>query len=101
MLNDLGVGTNNDVELQIFSDSSAARGISSRQGLGAVRHIDVRFLWLQERVQNKKLLLKTVEGYWNPADLFTKALDQETMERLMKVISFTMKAGGNVKHRGL
>ncbi|CAK0812745.1 unnamed protein product, partial [Prorocentrum cordatum] len=96
MLRDLGAGASDDAELQIFSDSSAARGILSRRGLGADRRIDVRFLWLQERVQNEKMLLKTIEGYWIPADLSTKTLDQETTGRLLRLISFTMKADGNV-----
>eukprot|EP00959_Pyramimonas_sp_CCMP1952_P297291 6219670-Pyramimonas_sp.AAC.1 len=68
------------MEPYIFSDSSAANGISSRQGLGAVRHLDVRFLRLQERIQSERLLLKTVDGHWGPADLFTKALGQDAMQ---------------------
>ncbi|CAK0859186.1 unnamed protein product [Prorocentrum cordatum] len=100
-LADLGVEVDYEMELYIFSDSSAARGSAIRQGLGAARHLDVRFLWLQERIQRKRLLLKTVEGHWNPADLFTKALDQDTMERLMKLICFTMKFDGSARHRVL
>ncbi|CAK0843171.1 unnamed protein product [Prorocentrum cordatum] len=100
-LADLGVEVDYEMELYIFSDSSAARGIASRQGLGAVRHLDVRFLWLQERIQSKRPWLKTADGHWNPADLFTKALDQDTMERLMKLICFTMKFDGSVRHRAL
>ncbi|CAK0861016.1 unnamed protein product, partial [Prorocentrum cordatum] len=98
---DLGVEVDYEMELYIFSDRSAARGLARRQGLGAVRHLDVQFLWLQERIQNTRLLLKTVDGHWNPADLFTKALDQDTMERLVKLICFAMKFDGNVRHRVL
>ncbi|CAK0852608.1 unnamed protein product [Prorocentrum cordatum] len=54
-----------------------------------------------ERIQSKRLVLKTVDGHWKRADLFTKALDQDTMKRLMKLICFTMKFNGSVRHRVL
>ena len=34
------------VKLRLLSDSSAARGIASRRGLGKTRHIQTRFLWI-------------------------------------------------------
>jgi hypothetical protein len=46
MCTDLGV----EVEVQLNTDSSSARGISSRRGAGTVRHVEVRELWVQERV---------------------------------------------------
>ena len=40
------------LEIRLFTDSSAAKGICRRRGHGKVRHIDVQYLWLQERVQS-------------------------------------------------
>ena len=37
------------VSITALSDSSAARGTASRSGLGKLRHVQTRFLWLQER----------------------------------------------------
>ena len=56
--------------LEILSDSSAARAFASRRGLGRQRHVQIRYLWLQERVglrhvdahsSQKELRLESVE----------------------------------------
>ena len=44
-----------DVELDILTDSSAARGILARQGVGKVRHLEVKTLWVQDLVKKKRL----------------------------------------------
>jgi hypothetical protein len=65
---------NIDVALQVYSDSSSARSLSKRQGLGNVKHVMTRFLWLQERVRLAHLEAICIKGEENPADLFTKNL---------------------------
>ena len=41
-----------DVPIQIYSDSSAARSVARRRGIGGrLRHLQTRHLWLQSRVQ--------------------------------------------------
>ena len=49
MLSDFGITI--DRRLFLSTDSSAAKGICDRRGLGKVRHIDVNMLWIQDRVQ--------------------------------------------------
>ncbi len=46
LFNDLGF----EVGLQVNTDSSADRSISSRKGAGPVRHVEVRELWRKESV---------------------------------------------------
>jgi hypothetical protein len=36
------------IGLTIYSDASAERSIASRKGLGKVRHIETKYLWIQE-----------------------------------------------------
>ena len=67
--------------LQIFSDSSSARAFSARRGLGKVRHIQTRYLWLQERVALGHLIVKKVRGDDNVADVLTKAMAAVLRER--------------------
>ena len=67
---------------RIHIDSSAAKGIASRTGLGKVRHIAVHLLWVQERLRNKDFELLKCKGTDNPADLLTKYLTREDNERL-------------------
>ena len=46
LLADLGISA----VIHMYTDSSAAKGIASRKGLGKVRHIEVNQLWLQDKV---------------------------------------------------
>jgi hypothetical protein len=72
MLEEVGIGLSGAVEL--WSDSSAARGFASRKGVGKMRHLEVRHLWLQAEVSGQRVLLRRVAGEANPADLMTKYL---------------------------
>ena len=64
-----------DVPIQIYSDSSAARSVARRRGLGGrLRHLQTRHLWLQSRVALGHLKLDVVAGERNPADTLTKPL---------------------------
>ena len=76
-LRDLGVGGC----LTVWSDSSAARSVASRRGIGKVRHLQVRYLWVQEAVSSKRLMLRCVKGSDNPADAMTKPLTERELEK--------------------
>lgn len=67
---DLGV----EYGLNCHSDSSAARAMASRKGLGRIRHLHTRYLWLQNQVAGGNLRLASVKGTENPADILTKAV---------------------------
>ncbi len=70
LLEDLGVR----LPIRVWTDSSATMGICGRQGLGKLRHVDTRALWIQQRVRDHSIELRKVKGEVNPADLFTKHL---------------------------
>ena len=55
-------------------DSAAARGICRREGVGKVKSLEVRTLWLQQVVKAKTLTLKTVKSQDNRADLGTETV---------------------------
>ena len=78
-LADLGISVN----LLVWSDASAARAVASRRGLGKVRHLHTRFLWLQDIIAQKAAGLRTIPGKSNPADAFTKALTQQELDAHM------------------
>ena len=77
----------------VHCDASAALGIVNRQGLGKLRHINVRYLWLQEKVRMKELDVLKVAGTSNPADLMTKNLDAATMWKHLKTLGFYSASG--------
>ena len=67
------------MELQV--DANAAIGIIGRQGLGKIRHLDLSYLWLQAAVRGKQVVLRKVQSGDNMADIGTKVLDRDTIQR--------------------
>ncbi len=67
------------VRVEVLSDSSAARGHVQRRGLGKMRHIQTRFLWVQERVAEGHIKITCVPGSRNVADVLTKAVSGALM----------------------
>ncbi len=53
LMEDLGV----EMEVQVNTDVSAAKSIVSRRGAGLVRHMEVRELWIQDRVAKSELTI--------------------------------------------
>ena len=77
VLRDLGSG----VRVCVMTDSSAAKGMASRRGLGRVRHVEVKQLWVQQKVGSGEIELKKVEGTNNLADALTKHVEQEIIRK--------------------
>ena len=66
-----------------YTDSSSARQLASRQGVGKVRHLSGKILWVQEKVNEGTVNLRQVPTVWNVADIGTKCLNQQRMMVLM------------------
>ena len=82
LLKDLGV----EVPVRVWTDSSAALGICSRQGLGGIRHLDTHMLWIQQAVRGRRIDLRKIDGEKNPADLLTKhSLSRSRLEALVEL----------------
>ena len=75
-LSDLNISCN----LVLWSDASAARSVASRRGLGKVRHLHTRYLWIQDAVASRALSRRCILGTSNPADAFTKALSKDALD---------------------
>ena len=74
-----------DSELQIImhSDASAGRSMAFRKGLGRVRHLETKYLWIQDLIKDGRVQLRKVKGIANPADIGTKHLTFKEMNGLM------------------
>ena len=59
--------------LELRTDASAARGVIMRQGVGKVRHLHVKQLWIQEAVAAGELVVTKVPRAENCADALTHA----------------------------
>jgi len=59
------------LSVRVGTDSIAGKGLASRRGLGKVRHVSARYLWLQERVLNKDVKLEKIGTERNRSDMLT------------------------------
>ena len=69
-----------ETKLLIHIDSTLAIGTAIRRGLTRIRHLDVRFLWLQSVCAEKRLELRKCPGEENCADSNTKAACKASLE---------------------
>ena len=72
-----------EVKIKLLLDSSSARQILSRAGVGRIRHLSVKVLWLQQKVEAKEIHVGAVGTVDNIADLGTKRLNCNTTRYLM------------------
>ena len=66
-----------DACINLGVDASATIGVVRRNRVGRVRHLDVRYLWLQEKIGTGEFHIRKVLGTENPADLMTKHLGSD------------------------
>ena len=59
--------------LELRIDASAARGVIMRQGVGKVRHLHVKQMWIQEAVAAGELVVVKAPPAENCADALTRA----------------------------
>ena len=78
-------------ELQLHTDSSAAKSFVSRKGLGKMKHLEIRDLWLQREVSLGKVVVNKVDGKTNPADLITKYLRKEEIEERLQLMGIRIQ----------
>ena len=80
-------------ELTVHTDATAAIGICRRKGLGKIRHLAVADLWVQDRVRSGDFKLTKVLGSENPADILTKYVAREVMEKHIGTMSCFFESG--------
>ena len=67
--------------------------MAGRRGIGRVRHIHTPCLWLQRAVADDRVVLDKILGTDNPADLGTKSLGKQQIEKILSVIGYRCLAG--------
>ncbi len=86
---DLGVG----VRMHVNTDSSAAKSSASRRGVGCVRHIELRELWVQGRVAQGELVIVKVKWEHNVADGLTKHVERHKMDEFLTACGMVRRSG--------
>ena len=81
------------IEHYLFTDSSSAKQLASRQGVGKVKHIAGKLLWVQDAVLHKQVALIQVPKLWNLGDIGTKPLGAKRLRLLLHELGFSMEEG--------
>ena len=76
-----------DIVIEVATDSSAAKSFASRRGSGGMRHVEVKWLWLQQAVADGKVRLQKILGATNPADVCTKYQALKEIEQKLKAVN--------------
>ena len=91
MMANLGVTTHE----RVWTDSNAAKAIASRRGHGKTRHVELRYLWLQDVTKSGRVKVRRIPGEQNVADHFTKEKAWGQIETLIRVVGRIMKMNGD------
>ena len=67
--------------------------VGSRRGLDRLRHVQTRYWWVQQRVQQGDLRLKKEPGDTNVSDALTKSLDEKRMTNLLTMMGYEFRDG--------
>ena len=60
------------LELVLRRDSSACKGVLSREGCGKIKHLEVKQLWLQQHVASGRITFEKIPRNVNAADTLTE-----------------------------
>ena len=72
-----------DLKMFLYIDNSAARQVLQRSGVGRLRHLSTKLLWVQARVRDELLVVKGIPSKENVADLGTKRVGLKVLKPLM------------------
>ena len=90
-----------ELEVVLETDSNAAKGQGSRIGLGKARHVQTRYLWLQERVAADHLRIHKVLGEKNCSDILTKSVGGPTLRKHLKTLGVQLSSEKSRGHKEL
>ena len=79
--------------VRMHADSAAGFGICRRSGIGRVRHLAVGQLWVQEGLRHGDSELYKVLGAHNPADILTKTVSREVLDRHLRTLGLKRAEG--------
>ena len=86
--------TADSLESCVFCDNMAARTLATRQGVGRMRHVSGKLLWLQEKTKSGEFDMRPVPTADNVSDLGTKPLKAECITKLLAMCNFRDSENG-------
>ena len=82
-------------QVRVSIDSNAAKATASRRGLGKTRHVELKYLWLQEMTKSGRVKMRRILGEQNLADHLTKGKAWHQIEMLTRGVGGIMKVNGD------
>ena len=77
------------VEIEVKCDSSAARAMANRVGLGRTKHVDAKYLWVQQVIQHRPARVAPVSSTENLSDIGTKRVPGDRLQELCRNIGLS------------
>jgi hypothetical protein len=79
-------------EAVIFCDSQSAMDLSKNATYHSrTKHIDVRFHWLRDVIENQQMKLKKIHTDKNPSDMLTKIVPKDKLELCRLLVGMDTK----------
>ncbi|OLQ03440.1 Retrovirus-related Pol polyprotein from transposon TNT 1-94 [Symbiodinium microadriaticum] len=75
------------------------RGVFQREGVGRIRHLETKSMWVQTGLKEKKFQLHAVDTQNNAADIHTKALGTERFTMLRTMLGVIDNVPGQAEMR--
>ena len=76
------MGSDLDVRQRLFLDSSSAKFVVQRSGVGKLKHVEIKHMFLQQLLRQGIFTIHKIPTRVNPADLNTKKLSVERRKLL-------------------
>ena len=83
-----------DAKMELLGDSSACHGTLHREGSGRIKHLELKQLWLQQKIRQGELTYTKISRDRNPADSLCKPW-QKDGDKHFGMLSFVV-----ARHRG-
>ena len=83
-----------ELEVSCLVDNSAARSLACRQGVGKMRHISGKILWLQQCTRENVLTVGPIPTAENVSDIGTKPLKADRVDKLLGMLGIRCSNDG-------
>jgi len=85
LLKDLGVGQK---QLELYSESQSVIHLAKNQVFHArTKHIDVRYHFVREILEEEEIILQKIHTTENPADMLTKVVTKTKFEHCLDLVN--------------
>ena len=86
------------VEFKAYTDSSSCLSLIQRLGVGRVKHLDAKMLWIQAEVKKGTVFVEKASTTLNPAGLNTKKLSKLRRDFVMYLAGLLRPGGKDGEH---